>query len=255
MRTRQKAGKPSGTLRIRDELLLPRPLDPKALANQNAIYRAMISHLDSKVGELLATLRSRGLDKNTVVIFTSNHGLARGSNGLLGKQNLHEHTLKIPFIVRGPGIPAGRRDDSPVYNYELYRTIADFAGAAPSPKSEGDSFRKLLENNDAPRRERTYHGYTSLMRALLEGRWKLVEYHVGKVRHTQLFDLATDPHEEKNLADDPAQNDRITGLRDRMIVERDRYDDRDGKFWKDIGFGPPVAPAVPKAPHTAREEE
>jgi arylsulfatase A-like enzyme len=245
-----------GVLGIRDEKLLPRPLDPADLANQNAIYYAMVSHLDMWVGRLLDALKARGLDKNTVVIFTSDHGLARGSNGLLGKQNLYEHTLKIPFVVSGPGIPAGKRSDTPLYNYEVYRTIADFAGARPLDRAEGQSFRPILEGREESHRQVTYHGYTSLMRALVDGGWKLIEYHVTGVRHTQLFDLANDPHEERNLADDPAQAGRLAQLRESMIVERDRYEDRDANFWNGIGFGKPLpvdAAALPP-PHTGREE-
>ncbi len=244
-----------GTLGIRDELLLPRPLDPASLANQNAIYYAMISHLDTWVGRLLDTLKARGLDKNTLIIFTSDHGLARGSNGLLGKQNLYEHTLKIPFIVSGPGIPAGKRQDSPLYNYEVYRTIADYAGAKPQPRVEGESFRPILEGHGDPHRQVTYHGYTSLMRALVNGSWKLVEYHVKGERHTELFNLAADPHEQKNLASDPAEAGKLAELRQAMIEERNRYEDRDAKFWNDIGFGMPLsADASRPSLHTQQQE-
>jgi arylsulfatase A-like enzyme len=245
-----------GTLKIRDEVLLPRPLDPAALANQNAIYYAMVTHLDTWVGRLLDALKARGLDKSTVIIFTTDHGLARGSNGLLGKQNLYEHTLKIPFILAGPGIPAGKRSDTPLYNYEVYRTIADYAGAKPSPQSEGESFRALVEGTGKPHRQVTYHGYTSLMRALVDGQWKLIEYHVNGERHTQLFDLSADPHEETNLAENPAQTGRIVALRQSMIEERDRYEDHDAKFWKDIGFGSPLSTASSArlSRHTAQQE-
>jgi len=222
-----------GVLTIRDEVLLPRPLDPKALAEQNAIYYGMVSHLDHWVGLILDELKARELDGNTIVLFTSDHGLARGSNGLLGKQNLYEHTLKVPCLAVGPGVPAGKRSDVPLYNYEIYRTFADYAGAKiPEKQAEGRSFRPILEGRTTTPREVTYHGYTHLMRALVEGQWKLIEYHVGDARHTQLFDLAGDPHEEKDLSADPAQADRLAHLKKRLEEERDRYGDHDAKFWK-----------------------
>jgi arylsulfatase A-like enzyme len=246
-----------GVLGIRDEKLLPRPLDPASLANQNAIYYAMISHLDTWVGKLLDALKARGLDKNTLIIFTTDHGLARGSNGLLGKQNLYEHTLKIPFIVSGPGVPAGKQNDSPLYNHEVYRTIADYAGAKAPERAEGESFRPILEGGQGkPHRQVTYHGYTSLMRALVDGEWKLIEYHVKGQRHTQLFDLSNDPHEEKNLADNPAKAGKLAELRELMIAERNRYEDRDAKFWDGIGFGTPLsADAGHSSGHTQQQEE
>lgn len=252
-----------GVLKIRDEVLLPRPLDPGALANQNATYDAMISHLDQWVGKLLDELKARGLDKNTVVVFTSDHGLARGSNGLLGKQNVYEHTLKIPFVISGPGIAAGKRTDSAVYNFELYRTIADYAGAKAPDQAEGSSIRPILEGKQTKGRDATYHGYTSLMRAVVADGWKLIEYSVKGERHTQLFHIAEDRTEEKDLSADPAQADRLKALRERMIVERDRYGDEDGDFWNGIGFGAPLAKtstphAKPKPKpqaHTQEEEQ
>lgn len=229
-----------GVITIRDEVLLPRPLDPAALANQNAIYYGMISHLDHWVGKILDQVKAKGLDENTIILFTSDHGLARGSNGLLGKQNLYDHSLKVPLLVKGPGIAAGKRTDSPVYLYEIYKTIAEYAGAAaPAPQAEGASFRPVLEGKENDRRV-TYHGYISLMRAVVDGSWKLIEYHVKGERHTQLFDLSADPHEAKDLSADPAQKDRIEALRKRMIEERVTYGDQDAKFWGGVGFGPPV---------------
>ncbi|BCU79821.1 sulfatase-like hydrolase/transferase [Luteolibacter sp. LG18] len=249
-----------GVLKIRDEVLLPRPLDPAALADQNATYDGMISHLDHWVGKLLDHLKARGLDQNTVVIFTSDHGLARGSHGLLGKQNVYEHTLKIPFVISGPGVAAGKRTDSAVYNYELYRTIADYAGAMAPAQAEGGSLRPILEGKATQGRDATYHGYTSLMRAVVVDGWKLIEYHVKGERHTQLFHLTEDRTEEKDLSADPAQVDRLKTLRERMIVERDRYGDEDGEFWTDIGFGTPLAKtsnphAKPKPENHTQEEE
>jgi arylsulfatase A-like enzyme len=94
------------------------------------------------------------------------------------------------------------------------------------------------------------------MRALVDGHWKLIEYHVNGERHTQLFDLSADPHEETNLAENPAQSGRIVALRQSMIEERDLYEDHDAKFWKDIGFGSPpsTASSARLSMHTAQQE-
>lgn len=228
-----------GVMRIRDELLLPHPLEPEAVRDQNAIYYGMISQLDSWVGRILEQLKLRGLSENTLVIFTSDHGLARGSHGLLGKQNLYEHSLRVPMILSGPGIKAGGKSEFPVYNFELYRTIAEAAGVAPkASQAEGVSFLPIAAGRPGGAPRTLYHGYTSLMRAVVDGGWKLVETHVKGARGTQLFDLSRDPDETRNLASDPGQQERIRSLRERMIVQRGQWEDRDAVFWKGIGFGP-----------------
>ena len=236
-----------GVMSIRDEVLLPHPLVPEAVQNQNAIYYAMISHLDSWVGKILDQLQARGLADNTLVIFTSDHGLARGSHGLLGKQNVYEHSLKVPMILRGPGITAGGRSTSPIYNFELYKTIAELALATPKAgQVEGESFLPIASGRAKANRNVVYDGYTSLMRAVVEGDWKLIETHVKKVRSTQLFNLAADPSEKTNLATDPARAEKLKSLRQQMIVQRGVWDDHDPAYWNNIGFGPELK--NPKAP-------
>jgi arylsulfatase A-like enzyme len=137
----------------------------------------------------------------------------------------------------------------------VYRTIADYAGAAAPARAEGESFRPILEGHGQAHRQATYHGYTSLMRAVVAGEWKLIEYHVNGQRHTQLFHLSNDPHEEKNLAGDPAEIGKLTELRELMVEQRNRYEDRDAKFWDGIGFGaPPSADARRASFHTQQQE-
>lgn len=228
-----------GVMSIRDELLLPHPLDPEAVRHQNAIYYGMISHLDSWVGKILDQLQARGLAENTLVLFTSDHGLARGSHGLLGKQNVYEHSLKVPMILRGPGITPGGRSSSPIYNFELYRTLAEAASTpTKAGQVEGDSFLPIATGRAKGSRNVVYDGYTSLMRAVVEGDWKLIETHVKGARGTQLFNLAADPFEKANLATEPSHADKLKHLREQMIVQREIWEDHDGAFWNHIGFGP-----------------
>lgn len=236
-----------GVMSIRDEVLLPHPLEPDAVKHQNAIYYGMISHLDSWVGKILDQLQEKGFANNTLVVFTSDHGLARGSHGLLGKQNLYEHSLRVPMLLRGPGITAGGRSNSPIYNFELYRTLAEAAGVVPkSGQVEGDSFLPIATGRSQGSRDTVYDGYTSLMRAVVVGDWKLIETHVRKSRGTQLFNLAADPSEKTNLATDPAHAEKLKSLRERMIAQREVWDDHDAAFWKGIGFGAELE--NPKAP-------
>lgn len=243
-----------GVMTIRDEVLLPHPLVPDAVRHQNAIYYGMISHLDSWVGKILDQLQAKGFADNTLVIFTSDHGLARGSHGLLGKQNVYEHSLRVPMILRGPGISAGGKSTSPIYNFELYRTIAEAAGANPKAgQVEGQSFLPIATGRDRGNRKIVYDGYTSLMRAVVEGDWKLIETHVKDARGTQLFNLAVDPSEKTNLATDPAHAEKLKTLREQMIAQREVWDDHDASFWKDIGFGPELKNARAAKPSYSKD--
>ena len=96
-----------GVLSVRDENLAAWPRTPEVIRDQLAEYYGLITHLDEQVGRILAALEENGQAGNTVVVYAADHGLGLGSHGLLGKQNLYEHSMRCPLIVRGPGIPHG----------------------------------------------------------------------------------------------------------------------------------------------------
>ena len=89
---------------------------------------AVISHLDEQLGRIFAALKSTGQAENTLILFTSDHGLAIGSHGLRGKQNMYEHTVAVPLVLAGPGVPEGARRDAPVYLSQLYPTSCELVG-------------------------------------------------------------------------------------------------------------------------------
>jgi len=102
----------NGDLRTRDERLAPWPRTAEIVRQHLADYYAMISHLDSGVGRILAALQSRADGVNSVVVYSADHGLAVGQHGLMGKQNLYEHSVHIPLLLSGPDLPAGRQIDA-----------------------------------------------------------------------------------------------------------------------------------------------
>src|SRR6185295_3074656 len=109
-----------------------------------ADYYATISDLDDQVGRVLAALKERGWSDNTIVIYSSDHGLAVGGrHGLMGKQNLYEH-VKPPLIFSGPGIRAGQ-SDALAYLYDLFPTICDFAGVKTPEVVEGRSLAPVIQ--------------------------------------------------------------------------------------------------------------
>ncbi len=113
----------NGDMRVRDEMLLPHPRPPAQLRQMIADYYRYISYLDALIGRVLDALEASPYAKNTIVVFSADSGVARGSHGLIGKQNLYEYdSLRVPLIIAGPGILAGKRTAAMCY---LYERLAD----------------------------------------------------------------------------------------------------------------------------------
>ena len=201
-----------GTLDIRDEKLLPRPLTPEVMREELRQYYGLITHLDAQVGRILAALAEIGPADDTIVIYTADHGLAVGSHGLLGKQNLYQPSLSTPLIFAGPGIPRGKRTDAVVLKQDYYPTLFEMLGLKPPATVEGRSFADVLAGKTDSARQGMLSGYTKLQRAYCDGRWKLIRYHVKGQKTTQLFDLYNDPAETKDLSADASHGPRLEQL-------------------------------------------
>ncbi len=214
----------NGDLKVRDELLAPFPRDPEVVREHIADYLGMIAHLDDGVGRIVATLDRLGLTDDTVVIYTADHGLAVGQHGLLGKQNLYEHSQRIPLVMAGPGVPDGQTSDGLVWHGDTTATIRHLARVAPDLDAEGAS---LIGPDGAIEAPRTTHGaaYEQVQRTFRDGNYKLIAYRpapAGMKRPgstpgstaTQLFDLEADPWEMHNLADDPDYAETVARLTD-----------------------------------------
>ncbi len=216
----------NGELDVRDELLASHPLAPEVIREQLADYYGMISHHDACVGRVLAALRATGQEANTLVIYLSDHGLALGSHGLLGKQNLYEHSVRVPLIMAGPGVPAGEQRPGLAYAFDVYATLCELAGIKAPPGTDSQSLVPMLAGS-GPGRDALCAAYMDCQRMATDGRWKLIAYRVaGRDRH-QLFDLLNDPDELHDLAGDPAHDpivDRLRAtLRDWQEASRDRW--------------------------------
>lgn len=193
----------NGDLAIRDELLAPIPRTPEAMRQHLADYYATITHFDHEVGRILETLKTRGWGENTVVIYSSDQGLAVGGrHGLMGKQNLYEH-VKPPLILAGPGIPNGQ-SPALVYLFDLFPTICELADAKTPAVAEGKSLLPIARGETPRVREHLLGAYKHVQRMIRDERWKLLAYHAGGERRTQLFDLQNDPDELHDLAAEPA---------------------------------------------------
>jgi arylsulfatase A-like enzyme len=208
-----------GNANQRDEKLLPIPRNTDEVKAEIAAYYAVISHLDAQIGRIVDALRAIGQEENTVIIFTSDHGLAIGSHGLLGKQNMYEHTIGVPLIFAGPGIPQLRRFDAQTYLRDLFPTVCEFVGAPVPTSVEGRSLLPVINGfareiypevyaywhissaKAAKMAEAGTPAELPIERMVRTDRWKLIYY--SHLQRYQLFDLANDPYELKDLSNDP----------------------------------------------------
>lgn len=210
---------------IRDEVLAPYPRSEPEVKRHIAEYYAMISHLDYEVGNILDTLVSKGLDDNTIVIFTGDNGLAVGQHGLMGKQNHYEHSLRVPLIFAGPGIPHGQQLDNYAYLLDIFPTLCGLTEVQSPPSAEGYDLTPMMTDPSVKLREYLYFGYTDQIRSVKDGRYKLIEY-TGKYNGTQLFDLLPDPSETHDLAPDKEYGAVKSRLRKELFRLRDEWDDK-----------------------------
>ena len=221
----------NGELHIRDEELLPHPRDPRRIREELTDYYALITHLDAQIGRILAALRATGRAENTLVVFAADNGLALGQHGLLGKQNLYEHSIRVPMIWAGPGVPKGQKRAALAYLHDVYPTLCELVGIQPPASVQSKSLVPALRSAWAVIHPTLYFSYRNVQRALRDERYKLIEYVVKGRRTTQLFDEQTDPLELTNLASDPRQADRVKAMRAELLKTRLAEGDTTATFW------------------------
>lgn len=203
----------NGELVIRDEKLLPTPRQPDAVRGMLAEYYRYVSYLDSQIGRILDALDASPWANNTIVVFSSDSGVARGSHGLIGKQNLYEHSLRVPLIISGPGIPKGARTDAMCYLYDVFPTLGAACGVPAPPASQGRDLSMVFQDPAFQGRELLYFSYKEFQLAVRDKKWKLIFY--PKIDVTQLFDLEADPEETNDVAGEPEAFEplfRLAGL-------------------------------------------
>lgn len=176
-----------------------------------ATYYGMITYMDRQVGKVLDALAESGLENETRIIYTDDHGDTAGDHGLFFKHSMYEGSAGVPLIVAGPDIPKGKVAEQCVSLVDVFPTVLDCVGAKPKPEDAALPGVSLLE---IARGERTedrpvfseYHavGFDRGVFMLRRREWKLI-YYVGY--EPQLFNLHDDPGETKDLASDPAHRE------------------------------------------------
>lgn len=200
----------NGEMVIRDELLLPWPRTSEAVRAMLAEYYRYISFLDAQIGRVLDALESSSFAGNTLIVFAADSGVARGSHGLIGKQNVYEHSMRVPLIISGPGIPENRTTYALCYLYDVLPTLGKLCGVAGPTTSEGMDLSPVFKDPTKPARPRLMFAYRNVQRAISDDRWKLIRY--PQVNKVQLFDLQSDPDECSDLSANPEHAATVSAL-------------------------------------------
>jgi arylsulfatase A len=177
-----------------------------------AAFAAMVTRMDRDVGQLVDLLRERGLDRRTLVLFTSDNGPHKeggadpdffdSAGGLRGiKRDLYEGGIRVPMIAWGPGtVPAGRVSDHVWAHWDLLPTLAELAGAKSAPGVDGLSMLRALRGEAQPTHEHLYWEFheRGFQQAVRMGRWKAVRLRAGAA--LELYDLERDAREQHDVA-------------------------------------------------------
>jgi arylsulfatase A-like enzyme len=215
----------NGMLKIRDEQLAGFPRQKDEIRRHLADFYATIEHTDAQIGRILDSLQTSGELDNTLIVFAADNGLAMGRHGLMGKQNVYDHSVHVPFIIAGPGIPQGERREQLAYIYDIYPTLCERARLTTPQTVQFKSLNNTIDDANAPHREHLTFAFMDWQRSVLKDGYKLIEYCVKGERLTQLFHLAQDPDELHNLADDPQHADTLAALRKLLRSEFKRLND------------------------------
>lgn len=236
--------------------------DEATIRNELGRQYACIENLDTQIGRVLNKLEELGELENTYIFFCGDNGIAVGSHGLTGKQNLYEHSWRVPLIVSGPGIKPNSRALGNTYLMDVLPTMCEMVGIEKPNTCDGISFLPVLKGDTNIVREVLYGVFNMLeenyggkgngsrpgIRAVRKGDWKLIKYDVyeGKVQKTQLFNLADNPNEllmehhdpeiiklthntptdsQKNLADDPDYSGKLLEMEKLLLEQQFKYND------------------------------
>jgi len=223
-----------GEFHIRDEVLVGFPRTKADVKNHLRDYYAMISHMDDQIGRIIQALKASGDFDNTIIVFSADNGLALGQHGMFGKQNLYEHSIRIPFVIAGKGLPKNMRNEGLCYLYDLFPTLCEIVDIEVPETVQGESFLSCLMEQDSSHRDHLFYAYKEFMRSYRKEGYKLIEYLVDGERHSQFFNLAQDPLEELNLLEKELPIAQYQLMRKEMLEEMKTIGDT-GAFYKELG--------------------
>lgn len=214
----------TGEMTVRDEQRLVRPLQPSAVQAEMAKYYASISDIDEQIGRILQTLEINGLTENTLVVWCSDNGLMLGQQGLMGKQNLYEPSVRVPLVMAGPGVRRNLRPDALCYLHDVFPTLCQLAKLPLPTRLDGQSFASLLDGKEKQHRKQVLLAYRPPLQQAVRTAdgWKLVQYRVKNQTTEQLFDLRQDPSELRDLSEQSgyqSQKQKLLNLLDKKVSQ------------------------------------
>jgi choline-sulfatase len=216
-----------GDHKVRDELLAPFPRTREAVQVHRSEYYAHTTYMDEQIGRILEALEKSGKAANTYVIFTADHGLAVGQHGLMGKQNLYDHSVRMPYLIAGPGIPKGKKVDALMYQHSTFATACDLAGV-PLPKSvEFPSLTGLIHGKTREQHDAVFCWYRGFQRSARTHQHKVIVYPQAGV--TQVFDLVKDPWETADVSAKP----EYAAVKKHLLERLSRFQRELGDDYKD----------------------
>jgi len=199
---------------------------PGAYQSHARTFYRLITRADLALGRIMAALKDAGLDENTVVIYTSDHGSMLGAHGLAGKWLMYEESIRVPLIIRDPRLPAelrGRRCSKMALSIDLAPTMLSMAGVPIPESTQGHDLTPLLRDQPIEWRKDWFYEHVyntkpprrpiAKCEGVREEHWKYTRYPEIEPPYEQLFDLKGDPREERNLADDPGHSEKLARLR------------------------------------------
>ena len=195
---------------LRDERLAPFPRTKYAVKVNRQEYYAIITHMDAQVGRILDALEKSGKADNTYIFFSADHGLAVGHHGLFGKQNLFDHSVRVPLMVIGPGVPKGRQISAPVYLQDIMPSALELAGVKQPDHVQFKSLMPIISGRRPGSYDAIYGAYLGVQRMVIQGDHKLLLYPACK--KVLLFDLKNDPDEMRDLCESPEHKPTIRKL-------------------------------------------
>jgi len=191
-------------------------------------YWGTILSVDDSVGEIYQTLQDMGELENTIFVFTSDNGLLNGEHGMVDKRTMHEPSIRIPLVVRFPGLTPVNKPvvvDKQVLTLDIAPTILDLCGAPPLQNIHGQSFKRLAQGDTSNWRKAWHYAYnyekqfpyTPNVRGIRTDKWKYIHYPSGDRnpdKHlAELYHLAVDPGEDHNLINNPAYAGKVKELK------------------------------------------
>jgi arylsulfatase A-like enzyme len=214
----------TGNVSGRDERIVPAPRTVDEVKRERAIYFSQVANVDRQVGRIVETLTRSGQIGRTIVVLTSDHGLALGSHGLMGKQNQYEHTINVPLVMAGPGVPEARTFAAQCYLRDLYPTICELTHTSVPASVQGRSLGPVLRGERAEIHDAIFGYFTDAQRMVRQpDGWKLIAY--PQLGRHELFNVKEDPDELRDLAAAPAQQERLQEMKARLAAWQRQHGD------------------------------